>query len=256
LIDPRAIIDPKAEVATDVEVGPFSIIGPGVRIDSGTWIGPHVVIKGPTRIGRNNRIYQFSSLGEIPQDKKYAGEETRLEIGDNNEIREYCTMNRGTAQGGGITRIGDGNWMMAYTHFAHDCIVGSHTIFANAASLAGHVYVGDYAILGGFAGVHQFCSIGEHSFVAGGCTVFKDVPPFITVSGHSAEAHGLNREGLKRRGFSAETLRLLNLAYKVVYKKNLTLQNAIIELQPLALNCPEVALFAAFLERSKRGIVR
>jgi UDP-N-acetylglucosamine acyltransferase len=258
LIDPRAIIDPQAELDTDVEIGPFSIIGPQVRIGARTRVGPHVVIKGPTSIGRDNRIYQFSSLGEAPQDKKYKGEtETRLEIGDDNEIREYCTMSRGTAQGGGLTRIGNHNWLMAYTHIAHDCIVGNHTVFSNAASLAGHVTVGDYAILGGFAGVHQFCHIGAHSFLAGGTMVFKDVPPFLMVSGQPGEPHGLNRVGLQRRGFAEETQRLLRQAYKTVYKQNLTLKNAIETLRPLAETCPEVAQFVAFLEHSSsRGIVR
>lgn len=256
MIDPHAIVDPQAELEPGVEIGPFSIIGAHVRIGAGTRVGPHVVIKGPATIGRNNRIYQFSSLGEAPQDKKYQGEPTRLEIGDHNEIREYCTMSRGTAQGGGVTRIGNHNWLMAYTHFAHDCIVGNQTIFSNAASLAGHVIVEDHAILGGFAGVHQFCRIGAHSFVAAGALAFKDVPPFLMVSGQPAEPHGLNRVGLQRRGFSEEVQRLLRQAYKVVYKQNLTLKNAIETLRPLAGECPEVAQFVAFLEHSERGIVR
>ncbi len=257
MIDSRAIIDPRAELDSDVSVGPFSIIGAEVRIAAGTRIGPHVVINGPTDIGRDNRVYQFCSLGEIPQDKKYSGEsETRLEIGDGNEIREFCTMSRGTAQGGGVTRIGNHNWLMAYTHFAHDCIVGDYTIFSNAASLAGHVVVEDYAILGGFSGVHQFCLVGAHSFIAAGSIVFKDVPPFVMVSGISAEAHGLNREGLKRRGFSEEVQRQLRHAYKVVYKQNLTLKKALETLEPLAAQYPEVAQFTNFLRRSQRGIVR
>ncbi len=256
MIDPRAIIDPKAQLDSSVTVGPFSVIEGEVEIGANTWIGSHAVIKGPTKIGCNNRIYQFTSLGEAPQDKKYAGERTYLEIGDGNEIREYCTMSRGTQQGGGLTRIGNHNWLMAYTHFAHDCIIADHTIFANGASLAGHVKVGDYAILGGFSGVHQFCVVGAHSFIAAGSIVFKDVPPFFMVAGNSATANGLNREGLKRRGFSTETIETLKKAYKIIYRQNLTTKIAIQTLQPIADTCPEVAQLIAFLEASTRGIVR
>lgn len=257
MIDPRAIIDPRAELDSDVHVGPYSVIGPRVRIGAGTRIDSHVVIHGPTRIGCHNRIHPFVSLGGDPQDKKYQGEpDTWLEIGDHNEIREYCTMNRGTVQGGGVTRIGDHNWLMAYTHFAHDCYIGNHTVFANGASLAGHVAVGDYAILGGFAGVHQFCGVGAYSFIAAGSIVFKDVPPFVMVSGNTAEAHGLNREGLKRHGFSEESVRLLRQAYKIIYKKNLTLRAAIEALHPLREDCAEIARLIDFLENSTRGIVR
>jgi len=257
MIDPRAIIDPKAELDCDVTVGPYSIIGPEVKIASGTWIGPHVVINGPTRIGRNNRIYQFASLGEIPQDKKYQGEQdTYLEIGDGNEIREYCTMSRGTVQGGRYTKVGHDNWIMAYTHFAHDCMVGDHTIFANGASLAGHVTVEDYVILGGFSGVHQFCQVGAHSFIAAGSIVFKDVPPFVMTSGNPAQPHGLNREGLKRRGFSDESMRLLRQAYKIIYKKNLTLRRAVEILTPLSDESLEIAALLRFLTASTRGIIR
>ncbi len=259
LIDPTAIIDPKAELDTHVEVGPYSIIGAGVQIGAGTRIGSHVVIQGPTKIGRNNRIHPFASLGNDPQDKKYDGEaECWLEIGDDNEIREYCTMNRGTAQGGRVTRIGNGNWLMAYTHFAHDCHVGDNTVFANGASLSGHVIVEDYAILGGFAGVHQFCAIGAYSFVAGGTIVFKNLPPFVMASGNPAQAHGLNREGLKRHGFSEASMRELRQAYKIIYRNNLTLKAAIESLK--AINNPEVERMIRFLEQSstesKRGIVR
>lgn len=256
MIHPTAIIDKQAELDSSVEVGPYSIIEGPVKIDAGTWIGPHAVIKGPTRIGKNNRIYQFTSLGEIPQDKKYKDELTYLEIGDGNEIREYCTMGRGTEQGGGVTRIGNDNWLMAYTHFAHDCIVGDHTVFANGASLAGHVIVEDYVILGGFAGVHQFCHVGMHSFIAAGSIVIKDVPPFVMAAGNTASPFGLNREGLKRRGFSEETLRTLRQAYKIIYKKNLTLKDALFSLQSLSQDCPEVAHMMRFLEKSSRGIVR
>ncbi|MCP4701320.1 MAG: acyl-ACP--UDP-N-acetylglucosamine O-acyltransferase [Gammaproteobacteria bacterium] len=257
MIDSRAVIDQKAELDENIHIGPYSIIGANVEIQAGTWIGPHVVIDGPARIGRDNKIYQFASLGGTPQDKKYGGEpDTRLEIGDRNEIREYCTMSRGTVQGGGVTRVGSDNWIMAYTHIAHDCHVGNHTVFANVASLAGHVSVGDYATLGGFAGVHQYCAIGAYSFTAGGSIVFKDVPPFIMVSGNTAEAHGLNREGLKRRGFDEETLRKLRLAYKIIYKRNLTLKNAIETLRPLSADCPQIDELIRFLEQSTRGIVR
>ncbi|MDM8547991.1 acyl-ACP--UDP-N-acetylglucosamine O-acyltransferase [Candidatus Venteria ishoeyi] len=257
MIDPRAIIDPTAELDSSVEVGPFSVIGAGVQIDAGTWIGSHAVIKGPTRIGKNNRIYQFTSLGEIPQDKKYANEETRLEIGDGNEIREFCTMSRGTEQGGGITRIGDDNWIMSYTHFAHDCQVGNHTIFANNASLAGHAIVEDHVILGGFSGVHQFCALGAHSFIAAGAIVLKDVPPFVMAAGgDGATANGLNREGMKRRGFSPETMALLRKAYKILYRQNLTLKAALLELEKLREESKEVGQMIDFIQKSSRGIVR
>lgn len=257
LIDSHAIIDPKAELADDVEVGPYTIIGAHVQIGAGTWIGPHVVIKGPTRIGCHNRIYQFASLGDNPQDKKYAGEpDTRLEIGDNNEIREYCTMNRGTVQGGGITKIGNGNWIMAYTHFAHDCQVGNHTIFANGASLAGHVRIDDYVILGGFTGVHQFCAMGAYSFAGAGSIIFKDVPPYVTVWGNRATPYGINKEGLKRHQFSSETIRALHEAYKIIYKQNLTTEQAIEILKERSIACPEINLLITFLQQSTRGIVR
>ena len=257
LIHPHALIDPKAELDSDVEVGYYSIIGADVQIAAGTWIGPHVVIKGPTRIGRDNKIYQFASLGEDPQDKKYRGErQTRLEIGDRNEIREYCTMNRGTVQGGGVTRIGDDNWIMAYFHIAHDCQVGSQTIFANGASLAGHVRIEDYVILGGFTLVHQFCAMGAHSFSGASTLILKDVPPFVTVWGNRAEAYGINKEGLKRRGFSSDTIRALHQAYKIIYKQNLTTEQAIENLKELSDKYPEVRQMVTFLQQSKRGIVR
>lgn len=257
LIHPQAIVDPKAELDSSVQVGPFSVIEANVQIGADTVISSHVVIKGPTRIGKNNRIYQFASLGEIPQDKKYAGEPTRLEIGDNNEIREYCTMNRGTEQGGGLTSIGNDNWLMAYTHFAHDCHVGNHTIFANGASLAGHVNIDDYVILGGFSLVHQFCSMGAYSFSGAGSVIFKDVPPYVTVWGNRAESFGLNKEGLKRNGFSPETIRILYQAYKIIYKQGFTVEEALLELRKLAAICPEVNPLVEFLEkRSARGIVR
>lgn len=256
MIDPRAIIDPKAELAGDVHIGPFSIIGPDVLIDSGTWVGPHVVIQGPTRIGRDNKIFQFSSFGEIPQDKKYKGEPTRLEIGDRNVIREFCTFNRGTEQGGGVTRVGNDNWIMAYVHLAHDCLIGNNTIFANNASLAGHVVIEDHVILGGFTQVHQFCSLGEHSFTAFGSGIAKDVPPYVMVAGHPASPHGLNVEGLRRRGFSAETIAQLRRAYKLLYRANLTLKDALAQIRELAQETPEVGAMVRFLEKSSRGILR
>lgn len=256
MIDPRAVIDPKAKLAEDVSVGPYAVIGPDVEIGAGTVIGPHAVINGPTRIGRNNRIFQFASLGDAPQDKKYAGEPTRLEIGDGNTIREFVTINRGTVQDQGVTRIGDDNWIMAYVHIAHDCVIGNHTIFANNASLAGHVRIEDYVILGGFTLVHQFCALGVHSFTAFSTGIAKDVPPYVMVSGHSAQPHGLNTEGLKRRGFSPETIAKLKQAYKTLYRSKLTLQEAIEALRAQAADCAEVGVMVEFLEKQKRGIVR
>lgn len=255
-IDARAIVDPSARVAADVQIGAFSIIGANVEIGAGTWIGPHVVIHGPTRIGANNKIFQFSSIGEAPQDKKYNGEPTGLEIGDNNVIREFCTINRGTVQDQGVTRIGNDNWIMAYVHIAHDCQIGHNTIFANASSLAGHVRVDDFAILGGFTLVHQFCSLGAHCFTAMSSVISKDVPPFVMVSGHMAEAHGLNIEGLRRRGLSQETLRTLRQAYKILYRSSLTVPQAIEKLDELVADCPQVGVLIEFLRRSQRGIVR
>jgi len=257
LIDPRAIIDPTAELDSDVHVGPFSIIGANVHIGAGTWVGPHVVINGHTRIGKNNKIYQFASLGEAPQDKKHKPEDvTFLEIGDGNEIREYCTMNRGTVQGGGYTRIGDDNWIMAYTHFAHDCHVGNHTIFANNSSLAGHVTIGDHVILGGFSLVHQFCRMGEHSFSGAGSVIFQDVPPYVTVAGNRAKAYGINKEGLRRRNFDKETIQALYRAYKIIYRNNYTQDEAIEHLEALAQQYPAVHTYINFLRESQRGIVR
>lgn len=256
MIDPRAVVDPAARLAADVVIGPFTLIGADVEIAEGTWIGPHVVIQGPTRIGCDNRIYQFASIGDAPQDKKYAGERTRLEIGDRNVIREFCTINRGTVQDAGITRIGNDNWIMAYVHIAHDSIVGDRTVFANGASLAGHVDVGDDAILGGFTLVHQFCRIGTHSFCAFASGVSQDVPPYMTVAGHRAEPHGINTEGLRRRGFPAEEIRAIKRAYKTIYKSQLRLEEAIGQVRALAKQFPRLQVLAEFLASSKRGIVR
>ncbi len=256
LIDTSAVIHPSARLASGVSVGAYSIIGANVEIGADTWIGPHVVINGPTRIGRDNKIFQFASVGEAPQDKKYAGEPTRLEIGDRNVIREFVTISRGTVQDAGVTRVGNDNWIMAYVHIAHDCQVGNQVIFSNSASLAGHVHVQDHAILGGFTLVHQFCQIGAHCFTAMNSVISMDVPPYMMVSGHMAKPHGLNVEGLKRRGFSAETLQALRRAYKVIYRSKLTLAQAMEQLKAAAGDTPEVALLAEFLANSTRGIVR
>lgn len=256
MIHPTAIIEPGAKIAGDVEIGAYSIIGSHVEIGSGTKIGAHVVIKGHTRIGRNNRIYQFVSLGEIPQDKKYAGEPTRLEIGDNNEIREFCTFNIGTAQDVGVTRIGNDNWIMAYVHFAHDCQIGNHTIFANNAQLAGHVTVEDFAILGGFTVVHQFCRIGAHSITAMGTILLQDIPPYVTASGNPASPHGINSEGLKRRGFSPEAILEIRRAYKTLYKSGLSLQEAKDAIFTKVETHTELGPFLEFISGSKRGIIR
>jgi UDP-N-acetylglucosamine acyltransferase len=257
LIDSSAIIDEGARIGRDVEIGPYSIIGPGVEIGERTRIAEHVVIRGPTRIGKDNRIFQFCSIGDDPQDKKFAGEsESRLEIGDGNTIREYCSINRGTEGGGGVTRLGDDNWIMAYVHIAHDCFIGNHTVFANNATLAGHVCIDDYAILGGFTGVHQFCRIGSHSFSAIASVIVKDIPPYIMVSGNTAVPSGLNREGLNRRGFSREGIDALRKAYKTVYRDGLLLKDALEQLKPACADSEEVARFVEFIRNSDRGIVR
>jgi UDP-N-acetylglucosamine acyltransferase len=253
---PTAIIHPNAKLADDVQVGAYTLIGEHVEIAAGTSIGPHVVINGHTRIGKNNRIFQFSSLGEIPQDKKYAGEPTRLEIGDDNMIREFCTFNLGTVQDGGVTSIGNKNWIMAYVHLAHDCHVGNNTIFANNAQLAGHVIVDDFAILGGFTAVHQFCQIGAHVITGMGSVLLQDIPPYVLVSGNPAAPHGTNSEGLKRRGFSSTAVMAIKRAYKTLYKSGLTLDEAKAQINAQIAEHPELQLMADFLNRSQRGIVR
>lgn len=255
-IHPTAIVDPKAELDSSVEIGAYSIIGAGVKVGADTRIASHVVLKGPTTIGKNNQIFQFASLGEQPQDKKYKDEPTTLEIGDNNTIREFCTFNRGTVQDKGVTKIGNDNWIMAYVHIAHDCTIGNNTIFANNSSLAGHVDVHDYAILGGFTLVHQFCKIGAHVITAVNSVVFKDIPPYITAAGYDAKPHGINAEGLKRRGFSADSILQIKRAYKALYRNNLTLEEAKAELASMQKNCNEIALLTDFLTVSTRGIVR
>ena len=256
MIHPVAIVDPAARIGANVEIGPYSIIGPDVEIGDDTEIGPHVVIKGHTRIGRENRIFQFCSLGEMPQDKKYAGEPTRLEIGDRNTIREFCTFNLGTVQGGGVTSVGDDNWIMAYVHIAHDCHVANKTIFANGASLAGHVTVDDLVIFGGFTGVHQFCRIGAHVITAASSLVLQDVPPYLMVAGNTAQPYGIHVEGLKRRGFTSEAISELKRAYRTLYKSGLLLEEAKAKLAEQAKTQPDVQLMVDFLEASKRGIIR
>lgn len=255
-IHPSACVDPKAVLADGVEVGPFSVIGPDVKIGKNSWIGPHVVVNGHTTIGEENRIFQFASVGEIPQDKKYAGEPTELIIGDRNTIREGCTINRGTIQDGGITRMGSDNWIMAYVHIAHDCSIGSNCILANNATLAGHVHLGDWVFLGGFTTIHQFCHIGAHAMTAFTAAVSQDVPPYVTAAGNRAEPHGINSEGLKRRGFTPESITQIKRAYKVVYRNGLSLDEAKIELAEMAASHPEVAVFLNFITESTRGIIR
>jgi len=255
-IHPTAIVHPGAKLADDVGIGAFSIVDEHVEIGAGTQIGHHCVITGHTRIGRANRILHFVSLGEMPQDKKYRGEPTRLEIGDGNTIREFCTFNCGTVQDVGVTRLGDDNWIMAYVHLAHDCQVANHTIFANNAQLAGHVHVDDYAILGGFTTVHQFCRIGAHCITGLNSVIVHDVPPYVTVGGNPTAAHGINTEGLRRRGFAPEAIDGLRRAYKTLYRSGLTLEQAKSELAAQAGELPEVGVLADFLAVSTRGIVR
>ncbi|WP_124948916.1 acyl-ACP--UDP-N-acetylglucosamine O-acyltransferase [Sulfuriferula thiophila] len=256
MIHETAIVHPGAQLGVNVSIGPYSIIGEHVQIGDGTTVAAHVVISGHTTIGCDNQIFQFCSLGEVPQDKKYAGEPTRLEIGDRNIIREFCTFNLGTVQDVGVTRVGNDNWIMAYVHLAHDCQVANNTIFANNASLAGHVHVGDYAILGGFTGVHQFCKIGAHVMTGISSVVFKDIPPYVMAAGQPAAPHGLNSEGLKRRGFTPAALAGLKRAYKILYREGLSFSEAQIKLSELALEVPEVALMSDFLAQSERGIIR
>ena len=255
-IHPTAIVDATTEIDSSVEIGAFSVIGANVKIDAGTRVASHVVINGPTTIGKNNQIFQYSSLGEAPQDKKYKNEPTLLEIGDNNTIREFCTFNRGTVQDKGTTKIGNDNWIMAYVHIAHDCDIGNHTIFANNSSLAGHVDIHDYAILGGFTLIHQFCKIGAHVITAVGSVVFKDIPPYVTAAGYDAKPHGINAEGLKRRGYSANSILQIKRAYKALYRNGLTLDEAKVELAAMQNITPEIGLLTDFLNVSTRGIVR
>ena len=251
-----AIVDRRARLAAGVSVGPYSVIGPQVEIGEGSSIGAHVVLDGRTRIGRNNQIFHFASIGAPPQDKKYAGEDTAVEIGDNNTLREYVTINRGTALDAGVTRVGDDNWIMAYVHFAHDCQIGSHIVFANACQLAGHVTVGDWAIFGATTLVHQFVHIGAHAFTGMGTYLPQDLPPFVTAAGNMARPYGINSEGLKRRGFSPDAIAGLKRAYRTLYRSGLGLEEARRELETQVAKCPQVREILEFLARSKRGVIR
>jgi UDP-N-acetylglucosamine acyltransferase len=259
-VHPAALVDPAAELADDVEVGPYAVVGPQVRIGSGSSIGAHAVLSGRTTIGRDNRIFPHTAIGGVPQDKKYAGEDTELIIGDGNTIREFCTFNIGTAQGGGVTRVGSDNWVMAYAHVAHDCRVGDHCILANGVTLAGHVELGDWVILGGLTGLHQFVRVGSHAMAGGGTILLQDLPPFVICNGNPAAVHGLNSEGLKRRGFSGEAIATLRRAYKTVYKEGLTAAAACERLLQMADEAPACAAdlraLAEFVRSSTRGIVR
>tara|TARA_R110000782_G_scaffold269402_1_gene367453 strand:+ start:1047 stop:1820 length:774 start_codon:yes stop_codon:yes gene_type:complete len=257
MIDATAIVHPDAILDSNVSIGPYSIIGENVSIGSGSVIGSHVVIKGTTKIGPDNKIFHFCSIGEDPQDKKYIKEKnSTLEIGAGNTIREYVSINRGTNDGGGKTIIGDNNWIMAYVHIAHDCIVGNEAVFANNVTLAGHVIIDDFVILGGFTGVHQFCRVGSYSFSAISSVIVKDVPPYVLVSGNSAKPSGLNREGLKRHGFDSDTINILRKAYKAIYRDGLVLKDALKVLSNLASESDKVELMHAFIASSQRGIVR
>lgn len=256
MIHQTAVISDSADIADDAEIGPYSVIGDRVSIGRRTQIGSHVVIKGPTTIGEDNRIYQFCSIGDDPQDKKFAGEETRLEIGDRNTIREYCTINRGTAQDEGITSLGNDNWILAYVHIAHDCRVGSNTIFSNNATLAGHVHVGDWVIFAGFSGAHQFCHVGAHSFLGMFAGTSRDVPAYTMVAGQPATVRGINSEGLKRRNFTPAQVSNIKNAYRIVYRKGMKLNEAIAEVEELAKTQPELEIFAKSLHTSDRGLLR
>jgi len=253
---PTAIVHSGARLAAGVEVGPYSVIGPQVEVGEGSWIGAHVVLDGRTRIGPGTRIFHFASIGAPPQDKKYAGEDTAVEIGSRNTIREYVTINRGTALDAGVTRVGDDNWIMAYVHFAHDCQIGSHTIFANACQLAGHVSVGDWAIFGATTLVHQFVHVGAHAFTGMGTYLPQDLPPFVTAAGNMAKPYGINSEGLKRRGFTPEAINGLKRAYRTLYRKGLSLEEARRQLEEQVADCQEVRELLDFLSKSKRGIIR
>ncbi len=256
MIDPRAIVDPGARIAANVEIGPFSIIGPDVEIGEGTVIGPHVIVRGPTTIGKNNRIFQFSSIGEECQDKKYAGEPTTLVIGDNNVIREACTFHRGTVQDNGTTIVGSNNLFMVNVHVAHDAVIGDNCILANDTNIAGHVKIGDWAILGGATQVHQFCLIGAHSMCGAGTVVLKDIPAYVMALGYPATPHGINSEGLKRRGFSKESIMLIRSAYKTLYRQGLTLAEALEVLVPQAEQDDGVRQLVESLQAASRGIIR
>ena len=255
-IHPTALVDPKAELAADVEVGAYSIVGPHVHIDAGTVLGPHVVLTGRTSVGKRNRLFQFTSIGEIPQDRKYGGEPTTTTIGDDNVFREFMTINAGTAQDRGDTKIGNANLFLAYTHVAHDCVVGSHTTFSNNAQLAGHVRVDDWVVMGAYAGVHQFCHVGAHAMVAAGAIVLQDVPPYVMAAGYPAMPRGINTEGLKRRGFAADDILAVRRAYKTLYREGRTLDDARAALEAAAGASPPLAALVEFLSVPGRGIIR
>jgi UDP-N-acetylglucosamine acyltransferase len=256
VIDPRALVSPEARLAADVSVGPFTVIGPGVELGPRTIVGPHAVINGPTTLGADNHVFQFASIGDAPQDKKYGGEPTRLVVGERNVFREFCTVNRGTTHDQGVTRIGDDNLLMACAHVAHDCVVGSHTVFANGAVLGGHVEIGDWVVLGGLSAVHQFSRIGAHAFLGGGAIVRQDVPPYVMVGGNPAVPHAVNAEGLRRRGFTEEQIRAVRDAYRVVYRSELRLSEALRRLEQPAQARPEIRAFVDFIQASTRSIVR
>lgn len=259
-IHPSAIVHPDAQLAPDVQVGPYSIIGAHVTIDSGTVVGPHCVIDGHTSIGKDNNFYRFCSIGGMPQDKKYAGEPTRLEIGDGNTVREYVTINTGTVQDVGVTRLGDDNWIMAYVHIAHDCQLGSHIIMANSVQLAGHIHIGDWAIIGGLSAVHQFVRIGAHCMVGGTSSIRQDIPPYVIGAGDPFRPAGINSEGLGRRGFTPEQISQVKEVYKLLYRRNLKVDEALEQMQQLQTQAPEsadaIGLMVEFLQASSRGIVR
>src|ERR1700692_1793439 len=256
MIDPRAVISPQAQIAADVRIGPFTIIGPDVVIGAGTWIGPHAVINGPTRIGADNKIFQFASLGDAPQDKKYNGEPTRLEIGDRNVFRESVTGNRGTSHEQGVTHIGNDNLLMAYSHVAHDCHLGDQIVMANCATLGGHVEIGDWVTLGGLSAVHQYTKVGAHCFIAHNAAVTRDVPPYVLAVGRPAGAHKVNSGGLRRRGFNSEQILNIRRAYRLLYRSGLKLKNALEELEKVAVTQEEIRPFVEFIKRSERSIVR
>lgn len=256
MIDSRALIHPQARISEGVRIGPFAVIGAEVEIGRGSEIGSHTIIEGPAKIGTNNRIFPYVSLGLAPQDKKYRGERTSLRIGDGNTIREFCTINRGTVQDRGETTIGSDNWIMAYVHIAHDCAVGDHTILANNVTLGGHVAIGDWAILGGFCGAHQFCTIGEHAFLQYGSLIGSDVPPYVMVGGREPGPRGLNTEGLRRRGFGAERRAALKLAYRILYREGLRLEEAAERIRELAADNPDIAVLSRFLDTHSRSIIR
>ncbi|MGZ8253696.1 MAG: acyl-ACP--UDP-N-acetylglucosamine O-acyltransferase [Burkholderiaceae bacterium] len=259
-VHPTALVDRKAELAADVDIGPYCIVGPRVTLGSGTVLDAHVVVGGRTTVGRGNRFFPFCAIGGVPQDKKYGGEDTELVMGDGNTVREHCTFSLGTAQGGGVTRIGSDNWVMASVHVAHDCVIGDHTILANNVTLAGHVILGDWVIVGGLSGLHQFCSMGAHAMAGGGSIILRDIPPYVICNGNPCTPHGINSEGLKRRGFDVDTVNLLRRAYKVIYRDGKTVGEAVSTLDDLISEAPAsaaaIALLRDFVRDSPRGIIR